>query len=136
MLSTLGLVLIGLSVLGILAMAAKFGLGPVPADYHAEILARGGTDPVPSPVVTVLGAVYRALAGLLIAVALGLTALALELRAGGGAVVFVAMAGMVLAAGGVTALVTLRVERETGVRTPWRLATALVVMALLGIVLI
>lgn len=135
MLSALGTILIAAAVLGLLALAAKYGLGPVPADYHARIFARDGTSPSPG-VLTVLGALYRAVAGMLVAVALGLAVLAMQLRAGGGVAVLLGMVGMVLAAGGVTALVTWQVERRTGVRTPWRLAMALVIIALLGAVTI
>ncbi|MCC5984873.1 MAG: hypothetical protein JJU42_10955 [Rhodobacteraceae bacterium] len=131
----LGFALHLLAALGVLGLAAKYAFGPVPADYHAAIFDRGGVT-APAPVLRVLRAVYLALAGMLVAVATGIAALSFGVWRGvGDPVTLGALAIMALAAGGVSALATLAVERETGVRTPWRPALGLVVLVLAGAVL-
>jgi len=127
MTAILGAILIAVAVLGLLGLAAKYAFGPVPAGYHAEILGRAGRAP-DARLTMVLGALYRALAGALLAVALGLVALAWT----GGWLAMLALAAMVLAVGLPSGLATWRVERATGVRTPWRAAAGLSALALLG----
>lgn len=136
MLATLGFGLHLLAALGVLGLAAKYAFGPVPADYHAQIFERGGVSPAPA-VLTVLRAVYLALAGMLVAVAIGIAALSLSAwKSGGTASTFLALSAMALAAGGVSGLATLQVERATGVRTPWRPAFGLAAIVLLGALLL
>lgn len=136
MLAMIGFGLHLVAAMGVLGLAAKYAFGPVPADYHAQIFERGGTSPT-APVLTVLRAVYLALAGMLLAVAIGIVALSLTAwQTGGSGPVLGALAIMALAAGGVSGLATLQVERKTGVRTPWRPAFALAGIVLLGAALL
>ncbi|MCC5965469.1 MAG: hypothetical protein JJU24_04970 [Natronohydrobacter sp.] len=136
MLAMIGFGLHLLAALGVLGLAAKYAFGPVPADYHAQIFKRGGVIP-DTPVLTVLRAVYLALAGMLLAVAIGIVTISFTVwQSGSSAPVLGALAVMALAAGGVSGLATLQVERATGVRTPWRPAFGLAGVVVLGTALL
>lgn len=130
----IGFAMLLLAVPGILALAAKYAFGPVPADYHAEIFARAGVTP-PAPVLTILAAIYRSLAGALAAVALAIAALAVVVGLGTARWPLLVLAAMALLVGGAATFATLRVERATGVRTPWRPAAGLTVLVLGGALL-
>lgn len=132
MLATTGLALHLLAALGVIGLAAKYAFGPVPAAYHAQIFERAGETPSPA-VLMVLRAVYQALAGILVAVAIGIAALSFAGWRGGATLpVIGALTAIAFAAGGVSALVTWRMARGTGVRTPWRPALGLMVTVLVG----
>ncbi len=130
----LGLAMLLLAVPGILALAAKFAFGPVPADYHGEILSRAGVEPAPA-VLTILGAVYKVLAGALAAVALAIAALVLVVALGDVRWPLLVVVAIALLVGGIAAFIMQGVERATGVRTPWRRAAGLTVLVLAGALL-
>ncbi len=122
----------------LIVSAMKYGRGPVPLTYHAEMLEKEGTTLTPYQTL-ILRALYRALAGGMLAVAILIIALALgpvmadELWAQ----VALALAGGAFAASGI--ITPRAVEEATGVQTPWRLSSLLgaamgvaFVLALLG----
>ncbi|WP_137699677.1 hypothetical protein [Marimonas lutisalis] len=123
----------GIAALGAALMGAKYGFGPVPADYHAQIVEKDGAPPG-THLLLVLTALYRTLAGALFAVAILVAALALgPIRAGEvWAVLLAAVAGLCVAVP--AALVPLRVERATGVGTPWKIGVLSGVLILAGLI--
>jgi len=130
---TVSVILYCIASLGALGFAAKYGLGPVPATYHAEIL--GGANRVPERVALVLSVVYRVMGGALFAFALLSVAVALGPLSSG-----VFWAKLVLPAAGLAvaapALKLPRdVEQATGVRTPWRPVLGLILLLAVACVL-
>jgi hypothetical protein len=109
-------------LLGVSAM--KYGRGPVPLTYHKEMLAKEDTT-LSRYQELILRALYRALAGGMLALAIMIIALSLgpvmadELWAH----VAVLLAGGSFAAAGI--VTPKKVEEATGVQTPWRLASVL-----------
>ncbi len=126
-------ILMGVAALGAAAMGVKYGFGPVPATYHAEIIGKDGAGATGQNTLHVLTALYRVLGGALIAVALLVAALALgPIRAGAFWAVFVAtLAGLCVAVP--AAIVPFRVERATGIATPWKVGAIFAVVLLLGL---
>ncbi len=125
---SISIVLFCLAAAGTAAMAAKYGLGPVPADYHGKILENDGKPPSENAI-RVLRSIYRIMAGALLALALTLAALALipiSQDALWAKLVAFFAGGLVAAP---SLLMAYRLEQETGVRTPWRIV--LVIIALL-----
>ncbi|WP_101068065.1 hypothetical protein [Roseovarius salinarum] len=126
--------LFGLAALGLLALAAKYLLGPAPADYHRQILAHDGLDDI-EPVKHIFRALYVIIGAVLTSVALGIGALAAgPVLAGSGPAAAIAT-GMALVAGVPGGFVGWQAERRTGVRTPWRQAAALTALVVSGGVL-
>lgn len=122
------LALYALVSLGLLAFALRYGVGAVPFGCHAETPARDGAAPGANARL-VLRALYRTPAGAPAAPVAGGAALTLEDAPA-------ATAGLILVAsllaGVPAAPVPRRVEAETGVRTPWRPALALVAVSALA----
>lgn len=129
----LSAILMGVAALGAAAMGLKYGLGPVPAPYHTQIMARDGAGAGGESTLHVLTALYRVLGGALVAVALLIAALAVgPIRDGEvWAVVVAAVAGLLVAVPGT--LVPLRVERATGVATPWKISAIFAIVLLAGL---
>ncbi len=121
-----------LAALGLLAMAAKYGLGPVPVDYHASIIAADGE--ITPGVRKVLLALYRVMGAAMGTAGLLTLVLALgPVRTGQTwAALAIFVAGALVAVTG--AWVPYRVERDTGVRTPWRLAAVAGLLLAAGLV--
>lgn len=104
--------------------AMKYGRGPVPLTYHAEILTKESSSLTPFQEM-ILRAQYRALAGGMLGLAIMIIALSLgpvladELWAH----VAIVLAGGSFAGAGIAT--PRKVEAATGVQTPWRLASLL-----------
>ncbi|MGG7567122.1 hypothetical protein ACQ5SO_13290 [Rhodovulum sp. DZ06] len=120
-----------LVALGLAGLAARYGRGPVPQAYHAEIMKRDGGLPGPGAL-RVLRAVYRSLAGILAALAVMVLGAALWLLPGAPGATGALLALGALVGAVPTMIATRRVEAESGVRTPWRAAAALGVVGALG----
>jgi hypothetical protein len=115
---TVSVILYCVASLGAVAFAAKYGLGPVPADYHAEILGSdGGATESAKLVLTV---VYRVMAGALLAFAVLALAVALGPLSSDALWAKLVLPAASLAVAGPSLTLPRRVERATGVRTPWR----------------
>lgn len=114
--------------------ALKYGRGPVPLTYHAEMLAKEGTTLSPY-MVLILRGLYRALAGGMLSCAILIVALSLGPIAQDilSAQLAVALAGVAFAAAGY--VVPRQVEEQSGVQTPWRLSLLLGGMLIAGFVL-
>ena len=126
--------LLCLSALGVAGLAAKYLLGPAPMAYHTAIMAHDGVEATDGHN-WVFRALYTVLGSLSLALAVTLAVLALIPVAQGAfwAKLTVLVMGITSAAGGFG--VPCRVEKATGVRTPWRPAAVLFVMMLCGVVL-
>lgn len=130
---TIAVILNGICALGLFAIAGKYLAGPVPADYHAAILASGGR-PVDDSLRTVIGALYKVMGSAIVALAGGIIALSVF---GVWADLFWAKAtilGMVLATGAPATLTAFGVARATGVRTPWLPAAVLTVLGVIAFI--
>lgn len=114
--------------------ALKYGRGPVPLAYHRDILDKEGTELTPH-MTMVLTALYRALAGAMLAMGVMIVALSLgPVRAGAfWAEVAVLLAGAAFVAG--SSVTPYRVELASGVQTPWRLSLLIGAVLLAGFVL-
>lgn len=126
-------ILLSLAALGAAIMGAKYAFGPVPALYHARILARDGADPGEN-VIMILTVLYRVLGGALFAVAAFVAYLAIgPVRDGNFSATLIAVVAGLCVAGPAT-LLPFRVERATGIGTPWRVGAilAVVLLAALG----
>ena len=120
------------AVAATLALAVKYLSGEVPKDYHAAIFVKGGA-PVREAHRLVLRAVYHAMAGGLIGVALAIAALTWF---GSGETWTRYTSPLIgIAAGAPTAITAYRTEKATGVRTPWRPAVALPVVLIVAAIL-
>lgn len=108
------------AVLFILA-AVKYGSGPVPLTYHRLILEAEGTALSPHTAL-ILKALYRGLAGALLAIAVAIITLSMgPIRAGAfWAEILLLVMGCVFVAS--STLTPHNVENQTGVQTPWRLS--------------
>ena len=123
-----------LVALGLTALAAKYAFGPVPADYHAAILATSG-QPIGPHQLLVFGAINKVFAGCFLALAIALTMLT----------VFgvwqemywakIGTAAIAVVAGVPSSFAAYTVEQTSGVRTPWRSGALLSVLVLIAFVL-
>ncbi|MBX3578474.1 MAG: hypothetical protein KF723_14815 [Rhizobiaceae bacterium] len=120
--------------IGLLLMAAKFGLGPVPASHHAAAIHQDGVTVTPK-LEMVLRGVYQALAGAYLALAIVVAYLTLyPIWAGDkGIAVMVGVAGV--AAGLPAALQSRKVAVAASVSTPWQVAAGLTGLVVLATVL-
>lgn len=110
--------------IGVAVLAAKYGFGAVPADYHREILTKSGQEASGS-MLLILKALYRAVAAALFAVAIGIALVTFNgvyQDIGWAKLVVLAM---VLIVGIPSTLITYEVEKASGVTTPWRAAAGL-----------
>jgi hypothetical protein len=126
--------LLCLSALGVAELAAKYLFGPAPMAYHAEILAYDGVE-VTDGHGRVFRAIYRVLGCLSLALAVTLAVLALIPVAQGMLWAKLTILGI----GGISVIgafgVPYRVEKTTGLRTPWHPAAVLFLIMLVGVVL-
>jgi hypothetical protein len=108
----------------LIVSAMKYGQGPVPLTYHREMLEKEGSRLSPYQEM-ILRALYRALAGGMLALAIMIIALSLgPVRADAlWAHVAILLAGGSFAVSGI--VTPHKVEAMTGVQTPWRLAAVL-----------
>lgn len=130
---SLSVVLFCIAGLGALAMGLKYSVSPVPMRYHAEMLG-AAADPPSDGLRNVLTGLYRAFGGALSGLALAIICLALWPIAAGN---LPAATGTFLAgsfAATATALAALKLERRTGVRTPWRIAAGLEVVLVAALI--
>jgi hypothetical protein len=130
---TIAVVLYLIVAAGSLAMAAKFGLGPLPAPHHAAALQQDGVDLTPK-LRAVLRGVYSAMAGAYLGIAILVIYLALgPIRAGtAGTALALCLAGLCVVVP--TAWRAWQFQQETGVSSPWPIAAgqgALMVIATL-----
>jgi hypothetical protein len=116
---------------GMAAMALKYGRGPVPLDYHKDILG----DPIPEDVLTVIGALYRVFGAAMAALALAGAALALGPLAQGAMWAKFIIFAVILLVAIPSMIVPRQVENATGVRTPWRVAAVLLAVSVVAFVL-
>ena len=114
--------------------AAKYGRGPVPVTYHRLILEKEGSSLTPHMTLILTG-VYRAFAGTMLALGLMIVALSLGPARTGElwAEAALLLAGFAFVAG--SSLTPYRVERITGVQTPWRLSLVIGGLLCLGFIL-
>lgn len=114
--------------------AVKYGRGPVPVTYHRLILEQEG-KPLSPHQTLILTALYRALAGAMLAIGLLIVALSLgPIRAGAlWAESALLLAGAAFVSG--SAVTPYRVEQITGVQTPWRLSLVIGGLLVAGFVL-
>lgn len=119
------------AAIGLLAMAAKFGVGAFPAPHHAQALQRDGIRLTPN-LTLVLRGIYRTMAGGFAGLAVLIAYLAIgPLRQGvHGAEYFGLLAGLV--AGVPATLASRRLEVATGVSSPWKIAAALTIVVVVG----
>ena len=110
---------------GAALMGMKYLAGPVPADYHRNIIEKDGGS-IEAGHRQVLNALYRSMgagfAGLAVSLAL-LACFAGDRVWGQWAILVTGLVSIVP-----IVVVTYRTERETGVKTPWRTAAALLVL--------
>ena len=120
--------------IGIIVLAAKYGFGAVPADYHREILGRAGQEASGS-MHLILKAMYRATASALFAVALAIVLITFNGVQQDALWAKLTVLAMVLVVGIPSTLITYEVEKASGVNTPWRAAAGLTAIALLAFLL-
>ncbi|SDZ45744.1 hypothetical protein SAMN05444004_11542 [Jannaschia faecimaris] len=121
-----------LAALGMAGLALKYLRATPPVEYHARIMAADTVGPATK---RVIGALYRVLAGALLALAGGVAIVALGGVMGDAFWAKLAVLIMIAGAGGTAVAVMRGVETETGVRTPWRPAAGLTGLGALGFVL-
>ncbi|WP_274630287.1 hypothetical protein [Arvimicrobium flavum] len=127
----IALALYGIVVLGLLAMAVKFGLGPVPAPHHAAAMSQDGVSLTPK-LRMVLKGVYQSMAGAYVALAIVIAWTAYGSIRIGHVWPAWALAVAGLCCGLPAAFRSRQVQLATGVRSPWLAAvtmTALMVVA-------
>jgi len=124
---SLSVILFCIAGLGALAMGLKYSFSAPPMRYHAELLGTEA-DPPSDGLHNVLTALYRAFGGVLSGLAVAIFSLALWPIADGNlpAAIGAFFAGSIAAM--TTTLTPLKLERATGVRTPWRIAAGLEVV--------
>ena len=127
---TVSVILYCIAAAGMIGLAAKYGFGPVPADYHAEIL---GSSPAPETLI-ILRVLYKVFAATLFALAWALVCLAVWVLAAGAIWASFAIFAAAMIVGIPSTVVTRQVEIATGVRTPWRAAAALSVLSAVAFV--
>jgi hypothetical protein len=128
---TVAVILYVVVAVGLLGMAAKFGLGPVPAPHHAAAIEQDGVTVTPK-LEMVLRGIYHAWAGAYLALAILVAYLAIyPIRAGATDVaIAVGIAGVV--AGVPAALRSRQVAIAANVSTPWQVAAGLTLLAVLA----
>ncbi|WAJ28942.1 hypothetical protein [Antarcticirhabdus aurantiaca] len=112
----------------LLATAAKYAFGPVPAPHHRQALENDGVPLAPNLLV-LLKALYVPMAAAFAAVAILIAALALGPIARGEIWASMAATGAALVLGLPTTYGTWHFERATGVRGPAKLAAVLTLLA-------
>ncbi|MGB7336350.1 MAG: hypothetical protein WBD01_11230 [Salaquimonas sp.] len=118
----------------LLAFAAKFILGPAPADYHQKIIEASGAV-IEEGHRKVFRAVYQVMGGSFIALAISIIGLAIF-----GVLNGVVWAKFLIFCVGLFAsvsamIVTRAMEDRTGVKTPWKAAAMLTVILALAFIL-
>jgi hypothetical protein len=119
---------------GICVLAAKYGFGAVPADYHREILTKSGQEATGS-LHLILKAMYRAVASALFAVALAIALITFNGVQQDVKWAKLAVLAVVLIVGIPSILITYEVEKVSGVNTPWRAAAGLTAVAMVAFLL-
>ncbi|MCC1491041.1 hypothetical protein [Cognatishimia sp. F0-27] len=119
-------------VAGVAFFALRFLREKAPLDYHAAMMAAEGTIPKPN-LLAILTALYRGLGAAY--AALGLVTLRFAVEGfQEGTLWPAATIALLTAIGGVPlALAARQAEAQSGVRTPWRAAAALVGLAILAL---
>ena len=120
-----------LASIGLIAMGAKYIWAVPPLDYHAEIMK---AEKPSEEVLRILGALYKIMGGAF--VSLGVMLIFLTLFGVWGDMLwakFAILLGAVIA-GSFATFVPRKVELATGVRTPWRIAPALISLTILGFI--
>lgn len=128
---SISVVLYCLAALASLGMAYKYGLGPVPADYHVEILG----DEVPADTVSVLWALYRVFGAAIFGIAILAAALAAGPVAAGDPLARIGLPLGLLVFLVPAFIVAHRMAGKYGVNTPTRPTLAFIVVILLSAVL-
>jgi len=108
-----------LAAIGTVAIALKYILGPAPAGYHREMIAAQGGE-ISDVVVKITWALNKVFGFSLVGIALAMAGLAIF---GVYADIFWAKALLLLVGAAVCvplAAVTFKMEKATGVKTPWR----------------
>lgn len=118
-------------MVGVVAMALKYGRGPVPASYHKDILG----EPISENVLMVLNALYRVFGAALAALALAGAALAIGPLAQGALWAKFVIFAVVMVVAVPSTIVPRQVEKSTGVRTPWRIAAILMGVSAVAFIL-
>lgn len=104
---------------GLVALSTKYLFGPAPADYHAEILVAGGIE-ITGPLPGVFKAANTVIGSGFLSIALGSAALVwFGVQADLLWAKFAVLA-MALLAGIPSSEIARRLEKATGVKTPWR----------------
>jgi hypothetical protein len=122
------------AALGTFAMAIVYGVAPVPTAYHREILKMDGSDKganalrIISALCRVLGGAFAALAFML--VWLALVPISADVFS---AKLAALVAGLAVAIPSL--IIPLQIEKDTGIRTPWRIAGILLLVILVAFVL-
>ena len=117
---------------GAALMAMKYLAGPVPADYHRQIIEKSGGG-IETGHQQVLTALYRAMGGGFLGNAVSLALLAWFAGSsawGQWAILLTGLASLVP-----IMMIAYRTERETGVKTPWRIAAILQVVLIAAFLL-
>lgn len=113
-------------------MGYRYIMAEPPLDYHGEILS--GTE-INDPLVTILGALYKVMGGAFTALGVGmllLTVFGVWADLFWPKLTILAMAGV---SGWYAMMIPRAVETQTGVQTPWRIAAALLGLAVFGVLL-
>ena len=127
---TTSVLLYCIAALGAAANAVKYGRGPIPADYHTEILDRDGGATQSAKMI--LAVVYRVMAGAILAFALLAAAVALGPLASGALWAKLVLPVASVAIAGPAMMMPRNLERATGVRTPWRPTLGLMLLVIVA----
>jgi len=130
---TASVILYCVAAIGAAAFAAKYGFGPVPADYHATVLGSdgGATEGAKQ----ILNVIYGVMAGALMAFAILQIAIALGPLFSGALWAKLVLPVASLAVATPSLLLPRSLEQWTGVRTPWRPVLGLVVVLAVACIL-
>lgn len=120
--------------LGLVYFGLRYFAGPVPAGYHAQMLAQQQIS-VEGPLARVMAALYRSLGACFLALAVAVACLALIAQRHGALWAAVTILVMTLIVGCTTAVVAYRAEAATGIHAPWRPAIVLTCVGLVAFVL-
>jgi len=131
---TVSVILYLVVAVGLLGMAAKFGLGPVPAPHHAAAIGQDGVKMTPK-LDMVLRGIYHAWAGAYLALAVLVGYLAIyPIRSGAKDIaIAVGVAGVV--AGVPAALRARQLAVAASVSSPWQMAVGLTVLVVVATLL-
>lgn len=116
---------------GLVALSTKYLFGPAPTDYHAEILVAGGIE-ITGSVPGVFKAVNTVIGSGFLSIALGSTALVWFGVQADLLWAKLAVLAMALLAGIPSSEVARRMEKTTGVKTPWRPGYAMTALSLVA----